>query len=447
MADARTDTIKEMSAVFSKNRKASVEERSGKGIEDSRDPEMLREHLSTRPFSAESGTEPSASYYRALAEAGIGGEGGGLRNYADLDDAKKERRLQQLVAAIKETQLEFIDQLRQPVTWVYEDEAVQRRIARKSRAQRRILVGGIRDSTDVDFLRSVLEEERKRCDREEDKPTEMVLVSIHPDDWVSQGRWALHGRYKWEKQKVAEPIFREAGLQERLVRQGGQSKPPNEGSPVVDQLLVELLDQGNSPLLYYLPDICTFADQHRERSPTTVVMFHCKMGMSRSVAAVVGYEMWRHYQAVRGSSEWQEQGEGDRVAELKCVKQNFADFMSTSRKGANLDKFGSQLDLWAEWLVCGVDTTSPPPLPLVKPKLKGAAMRDAAVIVFYQHNQLPPLNLIEYYQERVQEGRGAGLESSVTRWDAVTVEGREPLSVFMRKCKAVHAFLSKNGKQ
>lgn len=358
---------------------------------------------------------PGLSYCRALAEAGIGGERAGLESYEDLDAAKRVEALQPLVAAIKKQQLLFIDELRQPITWVPEDDEVP--------GQRRIIVGGIQDSKDVAFLRSVLEEARNKVVKEEDKPTEMVLVSIHPDDWVSQGKWALHGRYEWQEKRLVGP-----------------SRLPREDSPVVDQLLVELLDRESSPLLHYFPDICRFADQHRQRSPTALVLFHCKMGQSRSVAAVTGYEMWRHYQAVRGSIEWHGKSDERKIDELKAVKEEYGKFLTAARQGANLDKFETQLDLWAEWLVGGVDTSGPPAITQTRESPKReSAMKDAAVLVFYQHNELPPLNLVEYYQERVRLGAPAGsMLNSGKNWETTVVEGREPLSAFMGRCKVAH---------
>ncbi|CAN8095744.1 unnamed protein product [Discula destructiva] len=243
--------------------------------------------------------------------------------------------------------------------------------------------------------------------------THVAMLSIHPDDWVVGGAWAAHGRLSWTR-RPASAQERAHGVADRLVapqwNQPAERKPRVivQGgvayrSPVTDQLVIPLEDGAGSSLLVHLPDVCTFIAQHDKR-PGVLVVVHCKMGLSRSNAALEAFILQAVGRRLREDAGWLAKEPGARQADLLAVLRNYHRAFERRRPDLK-DKFPRQLESWAKFLADG-EPESGPDYATDKTSAGGEGMRDAAVVACYQANWLLPESLVAHYYKRTGTAKG-----------------------------------------
>lgn len=272
-------------------------------------------------------------------------------------------------------------------------------------------LSGILHSIDIDYLNTRLR--KTHCDS-------YAILSIHPDDWVAGKsqpldpeqrwcNWSLHGKLKWNTRKTGDPVVEEELLS---LQEEAAGQPPRSGlqhgrsvtSPVVDHQVVELADEGTSPLLRYLPNAIKFIDTHSSVAGRRVLV-HCKVGHSRSASVVVAYLMYKYHQGVVADSKMFAPWEGARpkIEHMRRKCDELLRWLKSKREGVKApddqeNNFVQQLYAYADYLVTG---TMPSVVPTARVKRAGGdQMRDAAAVVFFNHKQRPCLNIIRHYFER-----------------------------------------------
>lgn len=311
-------------------------------------------------------------------------------SYGHLESLNKHSKeeLRGIATKIMEIQLRWMDEERVEATWVTPN----------------ILLDGILGSMDPTTLQAL-------CQAHSFK--HVVMISIHPDDWVAGAVWKAHGRLKWTK-RPSSAQERDAGVHERLVHPLWDQPERHPQiivqsdieyhSPVIDHLIIPLEDGDGSSLLMQLPDICTFVSQHNR--PETLIVIHCKVGLSRSNAGQEAFVLHAVYRELRRSARWMFKDAKEKQGDLQTMCQTY--HKSVQRRRPDLkSKFRNQMANWAKYLAedepeCGpefaTDQTSP----------GGNDMRDAAITACYELGCLLPRSLIAHYHKRT----GAGVETA-----------------------------------
>lgn len=307
--------------------------------------------------------------------------------YAHLDilGRHSQENLRAIAAKIKEIQLQWMDEERVTATWVTPN----------------LLLDGILGSIDPKTLQAL-------CKTHNFK--HVVMISIHPDDWVAGEAWKAHGRLQWTK-RPSSAQERASGVCERLVAPLWDHQPERSPqiivqndveypSPVVDQLIIPLEDGDGSLLLMQLPDICTFINQHNR--PDSLMVMHCKVGLSRSNAAQEAFVLHAAYRELRKNAKWLQKDTNEKQADLQMLCQTYHKAVKRRRPDLK-SKFPKQMANWAKYLAddepdCGpdfaIDQSSP----------GGNDMRDAAITACYELGYLLPPNLIQHYSKRTAAG-------------------------------------------
>lgn len=356
--------------------------------------------------------------HRALAEAGFHR----LHTYDELETLSHIPGYEYLARDVKLQQMKILSEELQEVTQVDLCDFDDTLDAALGTA--RLDLSGIMHSVDIDCLNARLR------DKGDDS---YAILTLHPDDWVA-GRaqpadpearwcnWSLHGRLGWTTRATGDADVREALVSLApaplpLPLHHGEgavsapvvvARPPGTGvqrgravtSRVVDHHVIELADEGSAPLLKYLPNAVTFIEAHLAAAGRRVLV-HCKVGHSRSASVVTAYLMHKYYHGVVARDEGARWADAAARAEhLKHRCDAILDWLKEKRPGvraAEENNFTQQLYAYADYLAYG----EMPPIPAAKIKKDGGdQMRDAAVVVFFNHRQRPPLNLIRHYFEK-----------------------------------------------
>lgn len=311
-------------------------------------------------------------------------------SYAHLDTLREhpQEKLKKVATKIMDIQLRWMDDERVEATWITPN----------------ILLDGILGSIDPKTMQAL-------CKAYSFK--HVVMVSVHPDDWVAGGVWKAHGRLIWSKRQ-SRAQERSDGLHSDLLCprwdqpiQLPQIIVQNDmeyRSPVVDHLIIPLEDGDGSSLLMQLPDICTFISQHNK--PDTLIVLHCKVGLSRSNACQEAFVLQAVYQELRKDVKWMGQTLEQKRADLQRIGQSYHE-LTKQRRPALKSKFPNQMANWAKYLAddepdCG------PEFATDKSSPGGNDMRDAAITACYNLGYLLPPTLISHYHERT----GAGKETA-----------------------------------
>lgn len=354
-------------------------------------------------------------------------------SYAHLDTLREhpQEKLRAIATKIMEMQLRWMDEERVEATWVTPN----------------ILLDGILGSIDPKTLQAL-------CETHSFK--HVVMVSLHPDDWVAGGVWRAHGRLKWTK-RPSSALERHHGIYERLVNpvwdqplQLPQIIVQNDieyQSPVVDHLIIPLEDGDGSSLLMQLPDICKFVSQHNK--PDTLIVIHCKVGLSRSNAAQEAFVLQAVYRELRKNAQWMDKDTAQKQVDLQAICQNYHKLVQ-QRRPALKSKFPNQMANWAKYLAddepeCGPDFATDQSSP------GGNDMRDAAVTACYELGLLLPLKLISHYYKRTEAGTETAEKTirrflhaeqeqrvAVNRDDSQTATPWLSIAKFVTVCKDIH---------
>ncbi|KAJ4424635.1 hypothetical protein N0V82_000767 [Gnomoniopsis sp. IMI 355080] len=354
-------------------------------------------------------------------------------SYAHLDALREhpQENMRAIATKIMESQLRWMDEERVEATWVTPN----------------ILLDGILGSIDPKTLLALCEAHKFK---------HVVMVSLHPDDWVAGGVWKAHGRLKWTTRRSSDQE-RDHGVYEHLVcplwdepQQFPQIIVQNDiqyQSPVIDQLIIPLEDGDGSSLLMQLPDICTFVSQHNK--PDILVVIHCKVGLSRSNAGQEAYVLHAVYQELRKDAHWMRKDSTQKQVDLQTICQNYHKLFQ-QRRPALKSKFPNQMANWAKYLAddepeCGPDFATD------ESSQGGNDMRDAAVTACYDLGVLLPLKLISHYEKRTEVGTETA-QKTIRRFQNAERERRASvgkddlqdasswLSIrqFVNLCKAMH---------
>lgn len=359
----------------------------------------------SKPEGGEKCPPEDQKVYMDLVAAGFSQ----LHTYDDLEALSRIPGYAYMARDVKIQQMKFLSEGRQDVTQVDLCEFDQNLDPKLSTGN--LDLSGILHSIDIDYLNNRLQE--TRCDS-------YAILSIHPDDWVAGKsqpldpeqrwcNWSLHGKLDWNTRKTGDSVVKDELLS---LKAGAKGRPPKSGkqhgrpvtSPVVDHHVIELADEGTSPLLRHLPNAVKFIDAHSNVTGRRVLI-HCKVGHSRSASVVVAYLMYKYYQGVVANSKMFAPWEGatPKIEHMRRKCDEILRWLKSKRKGVKApedreNNFVQQLYAYAEYLV---SDTMPAVVPTAKVKRAGGdQMRDAAAVVFFNHNQRPCLNIIRHYFER-----------------------------------------------
>lgn len=354
-------------------------------------------------------------------------------SYAHLDTSREhpQEKLRVIAKQIMHIQLRWMDEERVEATWITPN----------------ILLDGILGSVDPKTLQAL-------CEAHSFK--NIAMVSVHPDDWVAGGVWKAHGRLNWSKRQsraqgaddgvhndLIRPLWDQATQLPQIIVQNDVEYR----SPVTDHLIIPLEDGDGSSLLMQLPNICTFISQHDK--PDTLIVIHCKVGLSRSNACQEAFVLQAVYQMLRKDARWMGQESEQKRAELQTISKNYHKLVKQHRPALK-SKFPNQMANWAKYLAddepeCG------PEFATDHSSAGGNDMRDAAIVACYNLGYLLPPTLISHYHERT----GAGMETAqktIRRFDeaekeqcaGVSKEGsgsalsRMSIAQFVSSCEAAH---------
>ncbi|KAJ4389126.1 hypothetical protein N0V93_006588 [Gnomoniopsis smithogilvyi] len=357
----------------------------------------------------------------------------GFASYADLDALREnaQQNLRAIATKIMETQLRWMDEERVEATWITPN----------------ILLDGILGSIDPKTLQTLCEADGFK---------HVVMVSLHPDDWVAGGVWKAHGRLKWTKRqssvqeqdhglaaRLVDPLWDQPERLPQIIIQNGDEYR----SPVIDHLVIPLEDGDGSSLLMQLPDICRFVSQHNR--PDVLIVIHCKVGLSRSNAAQEAFVLQAVYQELRKDAQWMDKDFTQKQADLQRVCQIYHKLVQ-QRRLALKSKFPNQMANWAKYLAddepqCGPDFATDQSSP------GGNDMRDAAITACYELGVLLPLKLIPHYHKRTEAGTETA-QKTIRRFQNAEQERRDrtngdgvqdtpswlPIAEFVNVCKAIH---------
>lgn len=354
-------------------------------------------------------------------------------SYAHLDLLREhpQEKLRAIATKIMDIQLRWMDEERVEATWITPN----------------ILLDGILGSIDPKTLQAL-------CEAYSFK--HVVMVSVHPDDWVAGGVWEAHGRLHWSKRQ-SRAQERDDGVQNDLIcpiwdqpAQLPQIIAQNDveyRSPVIDHLIIPLEDGDGSSLLMQLPNICTFISQHNKSD--TLIVIHCKVGLSRSNACQEAFVLQAVYHKLRKNAKWMEQNSEQKRADLQKICQNYHKLVKRSRPALK-SKFSNQMANWAKYLAedepeCG------PEFATDKSSAGGNDMRDAAIVACYNLGYLLPRTLISHYHERTDTGMETAQKTirrfekaekeqcaGVSKENAQNALSRMSIEHFVRWCDAAH---------
>lgn len=330
-------------------------------------------------------------------------------SYAHLDTLREhpQEKLREVSTKIMDIQLRWMDEEREEATWITPN----------------ILLDGILGSIDPNTLQAL-------CKAYSFK--HIVMVSVHPDDWVAGGVWKAHGRLSWSRrQSTAQerddalhndllcPLWDQPIQLPQIIVQNDIEYQ----SPVVDHLIIPLEDGDGSSLLMQLPDICTFISQHNK--PDTLIVLHCKVGLSRSNACQEAFVLQAVYQELRKDIKWVGKASEQKRADLQMICQSYHKLVK-QRRPALKSKFPNQMANWAKYLAddepdCG------PEFATDKSSPGGNDMRDAAIIACYVLGYLLPPTLISHYHERTCAGKETA-QKTIRRFQNVEKEQRVGVS-------------------
>lgn len=376
-------------------------------------PQVAHVEEPTTVLGAEDEPEPdNQKVYRALVKAKFHR----LHTYQELEHLSRIPEYGYLARDVKLEQMKCLTEELQEVTQV--DLCDFDKTVDAALGTAKLDLSGIMHSIDIDCLNARLR------DKGDDT---YAVCSIHPDDWVA-GRaqppdpetrwcnWSLHGKLGWHTRPTGDPDVAEELVSLARSSAGGSGsgtggsvvvrRAPGTGvqhrrrvtSRVVDHHVIELADEGSSPLLKHLPSAVTFIGAHLG-VPGRRVLVHCKVGHSRSASVVTAFLLHRYYHGVIAARG----GESDRAATVAHLRERcdaMLRWLSRRRPGVRApeeNNFTQQLYAYADYLVYG----TMPALPAAKVKRDGGdQMRDAAAVVFYKQGQRPPLNIVRHYFER-----------------------------------------------
>lgn len=305
-----------------------------------------------------------------------------FKTYAHLDTLSEHPQdgMRNLAAKIKEIQLHWMDEERVEATWVTPN----------------ILLDGILGSVDPKTLQTLCETHKFK---------HVVMISIHPDDWVAGAAWKAHGRLHWTKrqsslqeqasgvyERLLAPLWEQPERTPQIIVQNNIEYQ----SPVIDHLVIPLEDGDGSSLLMQLPDICTFIDQHTK--PDVLIVIHCKVGLSRSNAGQEAFVLRSVYRELRKKANWIGKDSTEKQADLQKMCEIYHKSVQQRRPGLK-SKFPNQMANWAKYLAenepeCGPDFATDQTSP------GGNDMRDAAITACYELGYLLPPNLVSHYYKR-----------------------------------------------
>lgn len=422
---------KESSAVDAKTRNIAANPTVTKGLSDGQVSHTLT-HKSTdqNEFGKPDQAFPD---HRLDLDQGLFNAFPEFSSYAHLDTLREhpQEKLRAVATRIMDIQLRWMDEERVEATWITPN----------------ILLDGILGSTDPKTLQALCEAYGFK---------HIVMVSVHPDDWVAGGVWKAHGRLNWSKRQSRAqegddgvhnglicPLWDQPAQLPQIIVQNDIEYQ----SPVVDHLVIPLEDGDGSSLLMQLPNICTFIGQHNK--PDTLIVIHCKVGLSRSNACQEAFVLQAVYQKLRKDEKWMGQKSGQKQADLQKLCQNYHKLVK-QRRPALKNKFPNQMANWAKYLAddepeCG------PEFATDKSSAGGNDMRDAAIVACYNLGYLLPPTLFSHYHQRT----GAGMETAqktirrfqkaeevqhvgVSGGDSQNALSRMSIEHFAELCEAAH---------
>lgn len=391
-----------------------ISKHQGQEKPTSKDMSCVKMLPSKSPGGGDDGIPKEEEVYRTLTKQGFSQ----LHTYDELEVLNSHPQYGYLARKIKEQQMDFLLDEKTDVTQV--DLCDFDKDLDATLNTTRLEISGILHSIDIQYLNNRLRETNDDS---------YAILSVHPDDWVA-GRtqcpdpeqrwcnWSLHGRLEWDSEHTTTTTSGRGGgdgVGEQSKKRGElgtlsdrPGRPPGSGmqngrvvtSPVVDHQIIELADEGTSPLLRYLPSAVRFIDTHLQVTGRRVLV-HCKVGHSRSAAVAVAYLMHRYYDSVVARDEdfirWKDTAA--RIDHMKAKCDAIFRWLKTRRAGvkAGDNNFTRQLHSYAEYLVTGA-MPDRIPAPAIK-RDGGDQMRDAALLVFFNQRQRPFPNLVRHYFE------------------------------------------------
>lgn len=422
---------KKSSTANAKTRNIAATPMNTKGLNDGKVSDTLRRKSADQPKDEK--LDHASLEHRLDLDHGLCNAFPEFSSYAHLDTLREhpQEKIRAIATKIMDIQLRWMDEERVEATWITPN----------------VLLDGILGSVDPKTLQAL-------CEAYSFK--HIVMVSVHPDDWVAGGVWKAHGRLDWFKRQsraqegddgVHNDLICPLWDQPKQLPQVIVQNNIEYRSPVVDHLIIPLEDGDGSSLLMQLPDICTFISQHNK--PDTLIVIHCKVGLSRSNACQEAFVLQAVYHKFRKNAKWMAQKSEQKRADLQAICNNYHELVK-QRRPALKSKFPNQMANWAKYLADD-EPERGPEFATDKSSAGGNDMRDAAIVACYNLGYLLPPTLISHCHERT----GAGMETAqktirrfqnaekeqragVNGYDSQEAMSRMPIEHFVSLCEAVH---------